>query len=213
MSEIRVYRKDIRRRYSEMFLNVSNNHDLQLFKRFIDEFFRPDCQVIQVTPFDHELSRVIEQIIRNGVDKALTSLKEFFYAYALHIEMRPDVIVKLKESQVRVRQGYRGSVVVTKFLMKGTQIMTVQDNTTQQIFKSLLSRAEYLKDDSVSSYELTIDSELKHDKVEVPWTPVIPPIETIGEMIFIMTLDESNQVQRFHIEYHPISEKRVTYTI
>lgn len=128
MSEIRVYRNDIRRRYSEMFLNVSNHHDLQLFKKFLDEFFKPDCQVIQVTPFDHELSRVIGQIIRKGVDKALTSLEEFFYAYALHIEMRPDVIVKLKESQVRVRQGYRGSVVVTKFLMKGTQIMTVQEN-------------------------------------------------------------------------------------
>mmetsp|Transcript_20258 Transcript_20258/g.22003 ORF Transcript_20258/g.22003 Transcript_20258/m.22003 type:complete len:291 (-) Transcript_20258:120-992(-) len=216
MPEIRVYRRDIRRKYSEMFLNVINNHDLVLLGKFIDEFFRPECQVIQVTPLDNEFSKVIEQVIHKGVGRSVSGLKEFLYACALNLEMRPDTIVRPQEAQVRVRQGYRGSVVVTKSLMKGTLIMTVQKNPRREICKYQMPYVDSLQDEYVPSYELYTDpscSQSKRRNADVPWTPVIPPVETIGEMIFLMTLDESNQVQQFHLEYHAISEKPVTYTI
>jgi hypothetical protein len=105
-----------------------------------------------------------------------------------------------------MRNRVQNNDLVQTHICKALRIYWIQI----QILKSLLSCAKYLKDES---YELTIGSELKHGKVDVPWIPVIPPVETIGEMIFLMTLDESNQVQRFHIEYHPISENPVTYTI
>ncbi len=159
---------------------------------------------------------MIEQVIHNGVGRSVSGLKEFLYACALNLEMRPDTIARPQEAQVRVPQGYRGSVVVTKSLMKGTLIMTVQKNPRQEICNYQMPNVDSLQGEYVPLYEVSIDSscsESKRRKVDVPWTPVIPPIETIGEMIFLMTLDEANQVQQFHLEYHPISENPVTYTI
>lgn len=225
MPEIRIYRKDIRRRYGEMFINVVNNHELSYLESFIREFFRPDCQIIRVTPANNELAKIVERVIHNGVDKAVTGLKEFVSSYALNLDMMPDTILKPQESQVRVKQGTRGSVIMTKTVMKGTRIMTLDQSPVIGRCDSVQTLASDTSDDSsvssgstsprVPSDDSTIEvSTLTEAEIVNPviqWSPVIPPIETLAEVIFLMTLDDSNHIQQFHVEYYPISEKPVAW--
>ncbi len=123
MPEIRIYRRDIRRRYGEMFTNVINMHDVAIMRQFLEEFFRPDCQIIKVLSSKHQIPKFKPCAVLN---KPMTTRHEMLHDYYYSCEMMPDSTMQLLESQVRVRQGAAGSLVVAKSLIKGTKLFAVK---------------------------------------------------------------------------------------
>ncbi len=132
MPEIRIYRRDIRRRYGEMFTNVMNMHDVAIMRQFLEEFFRPDCQVIRIIAPKNQMTLKILQSA--SLNKPMTARNEMLFEYYFVCEMMPDSVMQLTESQVRVRQGAAGSLVVAKSLIKGTQLFTAKP--TQQLTRN-----------------------------------------------------------------------------
>jgi hypothetical protein len=116
MPEIRILRRDIRRRYGEMLLNVANTHDPSLFEKFIEDIFHPDCQIIRNQPSRSSASNLIIGLVYNKFApmEFVSGTQDLLKEYSYHCEMVPDSVFLLQESYVRVKQGFGGSVVTAK---------------------------------------------------------------------------------------------------
>ncbi len=127
MPALRIFRRDIRRRYGEMFVNVSNNHDASLMEKFINEFCTPDCKFITVKPKDEESRRALDLALKKGEGESSTStMKQLVQGMAMNYELMPDSVFRLSECNVRVKQGMKGSTVTSKAIIRGTRLYYVE---------------------------------------------------------------------------------------
>ncbi len=127
MPGLRIFRRDIRRRYGEMFVNVSNNHDPSLLERFFNEFCTPDCKFITVKPRDEESKRTLDSAIKKGeVDVSTSTMKQLVQVMAMNYEIMPDSVIRLSECNVRVKQGMKGSSITGKAVLRGTRLYHVE---------------------------------------------------------------------------------------
>lgn len=191
MPEIRILRRDIRRSYGEMFTNVINNHDTELYQKFIDEFFRPDCKVIRSLP-PHEITKAFELVVWNG-DR--NGLEELLLGFVFSCEIMPDSIFQMQETQVRVRQGVKGSLVMTKSLVRGTRLFLVEptDPTNETQNNSLPSSSQCIE---AGNYRKAF---------------IFPPVETTSEHVIVMVLDEMYRIREFHIECLSVYDNPTTF--
>ncbi len=133
MPEIRVLRRDIRRRYAEMIVNVVNSHDVSLLQKFCHEMFRADCQIIRPNPPPNQISKVIAELVyQEGSHYCRCSGFDYLFSeYSFHYEMMPDCIFLLQESSVRLKQGFGGSIITLKLSSKGTQTFLIEPEKTR----------------------------------------------------------------------------------
>ncbi len=221
MPEIRVLRRDIRRKYGEMMINVTNNTDVSLYEQFFKEFGMPDLRTIIRRSVANELSSAIDVVIYNGSYPGVSSQSELVNAYALNAAMMPDWTFKVKDCQIRMRQGYQGSVILLKTLMKGTRIFSVEakaSNIGGDDSDSSVSTAFPSSGDSSltpNPFEQRSFKRLEEagyiDRVNYRWVIADPPLDTTAEVIFVMILDEMHHIQQYHIDYNLISEKPISY--
>ncbi len=222
MPELRIMRHDIRRKYGDMFVNVSNHRDLGLMTRFVGEFLRPDCIIDRLTP----ANRNIAQICRLANSTPGVDIERFLYGFAMSCEMTPDKVHRLQECQIRTRQGSQGSIIVLKMLVHSVQLFTPDSLQIKRIENQLLSneldrnndhqnRSTTNNSDSSSSEELSQPSE----DIQLPSSPIINkvslqcnlsivkvPVETVAALLMIMVLDENHFIHRLCIENKIISE-------
>jgi hypothetical protein len=128
MPELRVFRRDIRRRYGEMWVNVNNYHDPSLLDAWFREFCRPDCQFYTFKPSpqtssDRETLVAYEKLGKK--EEAILGLNDIISAFIMNFELMPDSVARLKECQVRVIQGSSGSRIVGKIIIRGTKLLHV----------------------------------------------------------------------------------------
>ncbi len=130
MPEIRILRRDIRRRFGEMIANVVNSHDISLLRQFCNDMFRPDCQIIRLNPPPNLVSRVIAELVYEEVSRYsnFSGFHSLVDEYTFHYEMIPDFVFLLQESHLRLKQGFGGSVVTMKFSSRGTQTFRIESN-------------------------------------------------------------------------------------
>lgn len=124
--------------------------------------------------------------IINVISSNFSGFHSLVNEYAFHYEMMPDSVFLLQESNLRLKQGFGGSVVTARFLSRGTQTFKIESNKKIQI-------------NCVPLVPLA------------PLVPLVPPIYTTSESIFTLVLDEDNRIQHLHIEAFPVSEKPMTY--
>lgn len=232
MPEIRILRRDIRRRYAEMFINVANNHDLTLMERFFEEFCRPDCKVVRVLSPNEQFEKTMKLLTLKNIDHTVSDLKDMIHAFAFNYEMMPDTIFRLTGCQVRVRQGVSGSVVIAKSRVKGTRLFIAEETgISSEESSSSSDDASYSSNcsspvttpqspaslSSSSSLTSTSPHNIKIENSSVAnrrhrWIPVTPPVETSSEGFFILMLDQTHHIQQFHFEYITQSEKPIVFS-
>mmetsp|Transcript_27941 Transcript_27941/g.30536 ORF Transcript_27941/g.30536 Transcript_27941/m.30536 type:complete len:280 (-) Transcript_27941:76-915(-) len=131
---IRILRRDIRRKYAEMLTNVLNSYDLDLHRRFLQEFGNPDLiQVFRSYPPD-----LLEKLSRKPHNVGIDSLIEGISRQYLAI---PDIVFQLSDVKVCQRLNTPGSKIVASSMVRGTMLYsivrtqkyTIQDNNYQQV--------------------------------------------------------------------------------
>ncbi len=214
MPELRVMRHDIRRRYGEMFVNVTNHHDISLLGKFFGEFCRSDCDVINVTPANNELKRNIDLIFFDGKDRENISLKEFLEIKIASFQMMPDQVSRLLESQVRVRQGTQGSVVMFTILVKGVKVFAtypLHENQRKQVSNCRNKRSNEIENSSFSSSSVSSENDAFEKRCDYSLEIASVPLDTVTGMAIAMVLDENHCIRKLNIEYRCISETPVLF--
>eukprot|EP01040_Poterioochromonas_malhamensis_P012798 gene12799-biopygen2780 len=164
---------------------------------FFKEFGMPDLRTVIRRSVANELSSAIDVVVFNGHYPGASDLPKLVDSFALNAAMMPDWTFKMEDCQIRMRQGYQGSVIVLKTLMKGTRIFSVEPKTS--------NRGGHDSDSSVSAEILTSDSSLFSggssltpnpfkqrsfkrleeagyiDRVNYRWVIADPPLDTTAE--------------------------------
>ncbi len=235
MPEIRVLRSDSRRKYGEMMINVTNNTDISLYEQFFKEFGMPDLRSVFRRSVANKVTRTVDDVVFNGHNPGFSNLSQLVGAYALNAAMMPDWHFTMENCQIRMRQGYQGSVIVMKTLARGTRVFSVEPKGV--MMKGAEDTEGNSSDSSVSTQIETSDSSLASkgssltpapnpfeqrsfkrleeagyiDRVNYRWVIADPPLDTTAEVIFVMILDEMHHIQQYHIDYNLISEKPISY--
>jgi len=110
---LRILKRDIRRRYIDMFNNVINSHDNQLFCSFIDEFYRPECKSAHFFP--DNVAPCFQSVEINGVD--LLKRTHMINTVAL-----PDSVIQMYNAKICKRLDEKGSRIMGSFHAQGTAI-------------------------------------------------------------------------------------------
>ncbi len=108
-----VIKRDIRKDYPTMWINVSNHYDRNLLSKFFEEFCTPGCRYVAELPFDTaHTSRVRRSKNRAELIAQILHDSSFF----------PDLSFRLMSMKIVQRKGYVGSQVVIRAQFKGTVI-------------------------------------------------------------------------------------------
>lgn len=112
---IRIFRRDIRRKYGEMLNNVLNSYDVNLLRRFLQDFAVP--HVIQyIKEFPSDLFAQLHNTTKfQGIEAAVEALGRHYFAI-------PDINFNFSEVKVCQRLDTVGSRVLISSLIKGTLV-------------------------------------------------------------------------------------------
>lgn len=119
----RVVKHDIRRFYSRMIANVFNNHDLSVYKSFIETF--TDRQHIA---FIVEGARSVSQRYRHPDYPNcyyLGGIRDLLCFEAVNQALSPDVITTIKATTIRTRSDCKHSEVHCEFLTQYSSLYSV----------------------------------------------------------------------------------------
>ncbi len=182
MPEIRILRRDIRRRYAEMMVNVANSHDLPLVQKFCSDMFRPDCKVIRPNPPQNQVFKVISDLLsQEGCHfHHFSGFQYLVSEYTFWSEMVPDAIFLVEESYVTVKQGFGGSVITVRFSTRGTQTAVIESQEAR-LTCSPIAPPIYEKSDSILT--LVLDEENRVRELHIETFPVLeePVIPSVSE--------------------------------
>ncbi len=212
MPELRILRHDIRRKYGEMFVNVTNSCDLVLMRRLFGEFVRPDCVIDCGTP----KSNIYHQChSTNSGD-----IERFLHAFAMTCEMMPDHVLRLQECQVRTRQGAQGSIVILTTLatcgqpfnpnslqIQRTQNKLKHDRNDNHNNSSSTLHIPQSDSSNESSQPLLLPLSLNKAGERYELTLAPNPVEIVASICFILVLDENHFIRQMIIENKLISER------
>ncbi len=116
--EIRIFRRDIRRRYIEMLNNVLNSYDLELHRRFFEEFGNPNLiQIFNSFPFDL-LEKLSQKTRLEGIDSLVEGIGRQYLAI-------PDIVFQLSDVKVCQRLNTPGSKIVATSMVRGTMLYSI----------------------------------------------------------------------------------------
>ncbi len=229
MPELRILRHDIRRKYGEMFVNASNNRDIELMTRFFGEFVRPDCLIDRVTPKCNIYNNIYQICFSTTNSTPRGDNERFLHGFAMTCEMMPDHVLQLQECQVRTRHGAQGSIIVLKTL--ATCVKLFNPNSLQQQRNKnklqhdhndnqIVSKNSSFTPHTPPSDSSNESSQKLSGEIQLPLSPIINKaseryeltvvpnlVETVAAIVFIMILDENHFIRRFYIENKLISEK------
>jgi hypothetical protein len=122
MPSLRVLKKDIRRKYTEMYINVLNNHDPALIFRFFQEFCLPNCDWL--LRFPQNAIPTIRQHV--GIPDMLVGLM------LVHARM-PDTVYSLGDVAIHVPfdNPSGGSRITGNLILKGTRLFQIVNSESQ----------------------------------------------------------------------------------
>ncbi len=115
---IRILKRDIRRKYMDMIMNVKNSHNESLYLSFMKEFYAPNCSASEYFG-DYSLYGVS--------DFKLGTIEELQRSYNIGYFMMPDTIGRFTSFQVCKRLNEIGSRIVGKGTIEGTVIRIPKD--------------------------------------------------------------------------------------
>eukprot|EP01040_Poterioochromonas_malhamensis_P000650 gene650-693_t len=144
----------------------------------------------------------------------------------MSFHMMPDQVMTPLLSQVRVRQGSLGSVVLLKALIKGVKILNARSLEEDRSLCEEMSEKDHqssmhernscancdLSDESSSPFRSSLSSSIidqsndRNKGRNYLFSIAAIPIETVAEVLFVLLLDEKHFIQQIRLEYKCILE-------
>lgn len=118
--QIRIFRRDIRRKYATMFNNVVNSHDSSLLSQFLKEFAVPHFEALEEIPENLEIKLYRMKVIQ-GQD-------QFVRMLGLNYLMMPDSFFRLTDVKVCQTLNISGSRIILHSEMTGTMLYEVMNS-------------------------------------------------------------------------------------
>lgn len=173
--ELRIVKRDIRRKYPEMMLNVMNSHDIKLLESFYDTFTVPNVEVI-----DRDAPASVYEDYQ--WPKYSKGTQRYLQAMNMSFQLFPDAVFYLEDVQISVILRERGSRITGKIRAVRTQVHGIKFLNQQKI-----EEKQDADNDQHPSYEL------------IPLeTPLLNEVE--GRVIFY--LDENHRLERAQIIFN-----------
>lgn len=174
---LRVLKRDIRRKYPEMFMNVINSHDINLFRQILNTFCLPSCET-----FDDNLQEdIYDYYHRPRYTKGIDALINCF---TLSFQLFPDLITIYDNVQIHVKAGEPGSYMTGNIKLMGTQLFDMP----------VISREETITpNEEAISYVRPVDA-------PVQILPSSVSCEDLSKPQALMQLTRSNRIMEFMME-------------
>lgn len=124
----RILKRDIRRDYATMFVNVMNSIDLNNIDWFFRSLSRSDCQVMKFVAKDSHLKHSSTSLrtyqVPSYSNKSFfveESIASFIYHSFLIGNSFPDFVFRVNEASISQTEGIAGSKVIVSAEMLGTK--------------------------------------------------------------------------------------------
>ncbi len=123
---LHVLKKDIRRKYQEMYSNVINSHDTWLFTSFLKEFTNPDNIVLTIT-LPSQPNR--PSLFCRGITESVYGMTSIYLKL-------PDAVQVYEDIAIHVPHQGAGSRVISKMTFKGTRLFEIDnDNLAEEVHR------------------------------------------------------------------------------
>jgi hypothetical protein len=175
--EIRIFRRDIRRKYAFMFNNVVNTHDSLLLSQFLKEFAVPHFEAHEEVPEDLNLKLYRMKVIQ-GQD-------QFVKILGMNFTMMPDGIFRLSDVKVCQTLNASGSRIVLHASMLGTMLYEVANSNSHH---RTLTNGEETKESPYYAKDLQTSPTLQL---------VHKPYQYGVETLLTMQLDSNHRIISF----------------
>ena len=174
---VRILRRDVRRKYGPMLLNVLNSHDGNLVRKFFEEYSSPLVEVRHLFP-STDPSQPPRVTSVTGVEPIIRSFLGNFL-------MVPDHIIRFSEMSVIQRMDESGSRVVAHTVCKGTMLYSVDKTGSPHRRRPSEGVQSEIKDS------------LRHESPAM--TKLEKPLEFLMEGVMTIFLDGNHKMIGFHI--------------
>ncbi len=217
INELRIVKRDIRRRYIEMYNNVINIHDHSLLSRFLNDICTPTCSFTIGLPGNRPT------LVRKGIKEILLHTMES------HMKI-PDGVQCLSNGKIHVCLEKPGSRIISFASFRGTALYKFR--VEMELEKSEQpSPRKYTSDlSSFPSSFMTEEDAIENPSIEeqkedyfadqaeltlVPPFDPFPllaskPMEIMTSGLLTMILDDTNRIENFHMDIHDFHQKEVT---
>lgn len=118
----RILKRDIRRTYPQMYLNVINSGDIELALAYFQRFYDQNCQMLRLVQANDQGSLTVSDVTQ------ITGLYMIFLHFASLMESIPDLICQWKDAYIRQHANSQCSEVVLELTWKGTKFFQLDIN-------------------------------------------------------------------------------------
>jgi len=186
----RLLRRDARRDYGTMLMNILNSKDDLLISKFVQKFHTPDCV------FSASFPDAVQFNERTNVHAAgkMATTNEITYA----IQDYPDLIVEMKECQILRQESVKSSRIAIMSGWKGTKLffpakamMKLHQTSSNVVpFPMLMFLSQMMTPNALQDGTIT--------NVLTTAPPVIPVLIQCS-LYILLTLDEFNMIQSVEV--------------
>lgn len=149
---LRILKRDIRRKYIDMFFLVMNSHDERLFSSFVDEFYLPQC--LAEHTFTMDSSYCLYDLHLQGTEL----IKQL---HRINCRTMPDARFLMSNNKICKRLHENGSRIIGNFQSSGTAIY-IPKNAYKEIYTTDLMKRLSLQDKNE-----TIEFELAEEPLKI----------------------------------------------
>lgn len=111
----RILKRDVRRTYAQMYLNVMNSGDISLILAYFQRFYDQNCTMIRMVQVT-ENGDIRQKDIVHTCGRDLIALH-----FASIVESIPDLVCQWRDASIRQHFGSSGSEVILEASFKGTR--------------------------------------------------------------------------------------------
>lgn len=203
MPALRILKRDIRRRYGEMFINTVNSHDPSLLAKFLTEFCAPNVRFLTKEPPANSSPESIETFRKSKElhkkPDLLIGAEQITSMLGISFITSPDVIIRSKASKLSIREGENGATIISDVSFRGTSVLDFRFEPRHDSENPFAS--------PMSSYP-EFNHALPAPSI-VRFIPIPEPIELRMDGYFVMRVDEMNRIISFQMNCVSVSERSV----
>ncbi len=176
---LRIFKRDIRRKYGDMMNNVFNSGDIKFVWSFFQEFSTPGIQTVHKTLCDelHSFNEPVTLDFEQGMN-----------LFRMSLLAMPDVIFRITNMKICKRSDCSGSRIIAVMTKEGTMLYNMKMNNPSNNCAIIPGKNEGVEGPNT----------------DVLLTPLDTPINYLMKGVVILNLDHDHRIVSIKIE--PIKE-------
>jgi hypothetical protein len=166
---LRIVKRDIRRGYGAMMMNVMNSHDINFLSSFVCDFCNPSMEMSDSGAPDAIYDEYHWPRQAHGFITLLSAMKMSF-------EVFPDSIFRLKDYMISVRLGEKGSRLTGTLVCKRSQLYDIEFQSNEE------RKSESNQSSSFPSYQLTPIKTIKEYHMECKFSILLDDLHRLEKI-------------------------------